>query len=239
MSDIRLERISKSWGPTPAVDGVSFTVQGRRVHGPARPVRQRQVDRPAPDRRPRGRDRGPHLHRRQGRHRSAAGRARDRDGVPVLRAVPASRRGGEHPVRAQGARRRRGRARGAPQARRRPAGPVGPARAQAVAAFRRAAPARGARPRHRRRDAHLPDGRADVEPRCAAPRRDAPRDPRAAAAPRHDDDLRHARPDRGDDDGRPDRAAEGRPYRTGCAAARAVRNRRPAPSSRASSVRRR
>jgi sn-glycerol 3-phosphate transport system ATP-binding protein len=27
MSDIRLDRISKSWGPTPAVDGVSFTVR--------------------------------------------------------------------------------------------------------------------------------------------------------------------------------------------------------------------
>ena len=36
------------------------------------------------------------------------------------------------------------------------------------------------------------------------------RDPEASGPPRHDDDLRHARPGRGDDDGRPDRGHERR-----------------------------
>ena len=54
----------------------------------------------------------------------------------------------------------------------------------------------------------VPDGRAAVEPRRRAARADAGRDPQAAAAARHDDDLRHPRPGRGDDDGRPDRGHE-------------------------------
>ena len=49
------------------------------------------------------------------------------------------------------------------------------ARAQALAAFRRPAAARGARPRDHRRGAGLPDGRAAVQPRRAAARRDARR----------------------------------------------------------------
>ena len=73
------------------------------------------------------------------------------------------------------------------------------ARAQALAALGRPAAARGARPRDHRRGAGLPDGRAALQPRRAAAPRDAPRDPRAAAAPRHHDGLRDARPDRGDD----------------------------------------
>ena len=49
----------------------------------------------------------------------------------------------------------------------------------------------------------LPDGRAALEPRRQAPRPDARRDRAAAAPARHDDDLRHPRPGRGDDDGPP------------------------------------
>ena len=70
------------------------------------------------------------------------------------------------------------------EARRRSAGPRAAARAQALAALRRPAAARRARPRDRRRGARLPDGRAAVQPRRPAARRDAPRDPRAAAAAR-------------------------------------------------------
>ena len=81
----------------------------------------------------------------------------------------------------------------------RAARPRDAARAQALAALRRPAAARGARPRDHRRDAGVPHGRAALQPRRAAARRDAPRDPRAAAAPRHHDGLRHPRPDRGDD----------------------------------------
>ena len=81
------------------------------------------------------------------------------------------------------------------------------ARAQALAALRRPAAARRARPRDHRRDPGLPDGRAAVQPRRAAAPGDAARDPRAAAAARHHDGLRHPRPDRGDEHGRPGRAA--------------------------------
>ena len=84
-----------------------------------------------------------------------------------------------------------------------------------VAALRRPAAARGARPRHRRRGAGLPDGRAALQSRRPAAPRDAPRDPRAAAAARHDHGLRHARSDRGHDHGRPGRAAERRQHRAG------------------------
>ena len=59
------------------------------------------------------------------------------------------------------------------------------------ATFGRPAAARRARPRDRRRDAGLPDGRAAVQSRRAAARRDAARDPRVAAAPRHDHAVRH------------------------------------------------
>ena len=56
-----------------------------------------------------------------------------------------------------------------------------------------------------REPAGVPDGRAALEPRREAARRDARGDRPHPARPRRDDDLRHARPDRGDDDGRPRR----------------------------------
>ncbi len=70
---------------------------------------------------------------------------------------------------------------------------------------RRSAPARGAGPRHRARPRRLPDGRAAQQPRRQAARADARRDRAPAPAPRHHDRLRHPRPGRGDDDGRPHR----------------------------------
>ena len=83
--------------------------------------------------------------------------------------------------------------------------------AQAGAALRRPAPARGDGPRDRAQPAGVPDGRAALEPRREAARPDARRDRAHPARARGDDDLRHARPGRGDDDGRPRRRpAQGR-----------------------------
>ena len=181
-------------------------VRRRHAQRAARTVRLRQVDDAAPHRRARGRRRRPHHDRRSRRHASAAGGAVDRHGVPELRAVsaPVGRR--EHPVRPARAQGERGRVRRASRARRRSARAETAARAQAVAAVRRAAAARRTRPRDHRAGAGLPDGRAAVEPRCAAARGDAARDPRAAAQARHHDGVRDARPGRGDVDGRSRRA---------------------------------
>ena len=112
-------------------------------------------------------------------------------------------------------------------------------RPQAEAALRRPAPARRDGTRDRPRAEGLPDGRAAVEPRREAARPDARRDREAPARPRHDDDLRHPRPGRGDDDGRPCRGHEprrapaGRRRRSGSTTSRRTS------SSRGSSARRR
>ena len=73
-------------------------------------------------------------------------------------------------------------------------GEAGPALGRAAAASRDG-------PGDRARAGRLPDGRAPLEPRRQAPRPDAHRDPCAPASARDDHDLRHPRPDRGDDDG--------------------------------------
>ena len=137
----------------------------------------------------------------------AAGRARRRHGVPILRSVPASDGCRKYRVRTEGAARADGRTRA-------PAGSRGGhsrhrciAATQAVAVVRRAAATRGAGPRHRRRSAGLPDGRAAVEPGCTASCRHAARNPGAATAAWHHHAVCHARSDRGHGHGRPDRAA--------------------------------
>ena len=81
--------------------------------------------------------------------------------------------------------------------------PHGVPAAQAEGALGRAASARGHGARDRARAAGVPHGRAAVEPRREAAGADARGDREAAAGPGRDDDLRHARPDRGHDDGRP------------------------------------
>ena len=106
----------------------------------------------------------------------------------------------------------------------RPGGGEGPGprelpRPEAARALRRSAPAGRDGPRDRARAVGLPDGRAALEPRREAARPDAGRDREASERPRHDDRLRHARPDRGDDDGRPRRRdAQGRAAAGGSAA---------------------
>jgi ABC-type uncharacterized transport system YnjBCD ATPase subunit/RNA polymerase-binding transcription factor DksA len=72
----------------------------------------------------------------------------------------------------------------------------------------------------------LPDGRAAVESRCAAPHPHARRDRPNPAAARDHDDLRHARPGRGDDDERPGRRHAARRIAAVCAAAGDLRTAR-------------
>ena len=99
-------------------------------------------------------------------------------------------------------------------------------RQEAARALRRSAPARRDGPRDRARAVRVPDGRAALEPGREAARADAGGDREAAERPRHDHRLRHARPDRGDDDGRPRRRdAQGR----AAAGRRAAGALRPAP----------
>ena len=108
-----------------------------------------------------------------------------------------------------------------------------------VAAFRRPAPARRHGPRHRARPRRLPVRRAALQPRRQAAHADAHRDQEAARQGALDGDLRHARPGRGDDAGRPHRHHARRPYRAGRHARRGVPAARRRASSPASSARRR
>ena len=82
-------------------------------------------------------------------------------------------------------------------------------RAQAARALGRPAAARRDGPRDRAPAEGVPVRRAAVQPRRAAARRDARRDQEAAPEARQHDHLRHARPGRGDDAGRPHRRAAG------------------------------
>ena len=129
---------------------------------------------------------------------------RHRDGVPELRAVPAHDRAREHGLRAQARQGRQGR-RSTAGWRRRPAmlDLTEPPRPQARQPVGRPAPARGDGPRDRARPQGVPDGRAAVQPRRQAARADAHRGLADPAAARHDDGVRHPRPDRGDDARRP------------------------------------
>ena len=83
-------------------------------------------------------------------------------------------------------------------------------RPQAGQALRRPAPASRDGPGDRAPAEGLLDGRAAVEPRRQAPRPDPHPDRRPPASARGHHRLRHPRPGRGDDDGRPCRRAQGR-----------------------------
>ena len=224
VSSIRLDNVSKHWGESRALEAISFEAPAGSfvvLLGPSGCGKSTTLQ---DHRRPRHPDYGDGAHRRAGRHRSCRRPQRGLvDGVPVLCALSAPDRGREHRLRAaraQGARPRR-----ETETRRRHARAREAPRPQALAAFRRPAAARGAGPRDRRRGAGLPHGRTAFQPRRAAARRDAPRDPRAAAAPGHHHGLRDARPDRGHDHGRPGGAA--------CATGASSRRARPRTSMRA------
>ena len=146
------------------------------------------------------------LDRRPGGQRRAAEGARHRHGVPELRALSAHDRVRQHGVRAQAPEAPEGgdRSRGSG---RRPSilGLEDLLAPQAEGAVRRPAAAGRHGPRDRARAEGVPDGRTAVQPRRQAPRADAHRDrAHPARAGRHHH-LRHARPGRGDDHGRPRR----------------------------------
>ena len=101
--------------------------------------------------------------------------------------------------------------------------PHRPARPQARGALGRSAPARRPGPGHRRPPVGVPDGRAAVEPRRQAPGPDPPRARRAPEATRHHLRLRHPRPGRGHDHGRPHRHHQRRRAPTGRTAPGRVR----------------
>ena len=185
--------------------------RGRRVPRPGRPVRLRQDDCAADGRRSRGDLGGPAEDRRADRQPRAVARPRHRDGLPELRALPASLGLRQHRLQPEAEEDGQEGDRPARQRCSAPARPRPLSRPQAARALRRPAPARRDGPRDRARTGRVPDGRAALQPRREAARADARRDQEAPGRPRHDDDLRHARPGRGDDDGRPRRRdAQGR-----------------------------
>ena len=184
----------------------------RRVPRPRRSLRVRQVHLAAHARRPRGGQRRPHPDRRPRRHRPVAQGPRHRDGVPELRALPAHDGRRQHGLRAQD-RRRRPRARSASGSRRPPRSSTSSRylerKPKALSGGQRQRVAMGRA--IVRSPAGVPHGRAAVEPRRQAPRPDPHPDRLAAAPARRHDRLRHPRPGRGHDDGRPGRGAQGRP----------------------------
>ena len=175
-------------------------------------------------------------HRRPRGQRPHAEGPRHRDGLPELRALPAPERARQHRVPAED---REGAEERDPQpCRRGGADPRPGAVSQAEAAFSigRAAPASRDGPRDRPPARGVPHGRAVVEPRREAARSDARRHQEDPGKPGRDGDLRHPRPGRGDDDGRPRRGhAQGRAA-AGRAAAGAVRPSRSTSSSPGSSA---
>ena len=136
-----------------------------RVRRLRRPFGLRQVHPAQDDRRARGDHLGAAPDRRQADEPGARRRPRHRDGLSVLRALPAHDRGREHGLCTQNARRRQGRGRGEGTRRRGDAAADRPPRPQAAAAERRPAAARRHRPRHHAIAGGLPFRRAAQQPR--------------------------------------------------------------------------
>ncbi len=195
----------------------------RRVRRLRRAVGVREDDGAADDRRARADHRRHRRDRRRGRQHAAAEGPGRGDGLPELRPLPAHVGLRQHGLRAEDARGREGRDRATRHRRSEEARALRGAEEETADALGRPAPARRDGARDRARAAGVPDGRALVEPRREATRRDARRDRPDPARPRGDDDLRHARPGRGDDDGRPGLRASRRLPPAGCLAAGALR----------------
>ncbi len=137
--------------------------------------------------------------RRSCGQRCRAEGSRHRDGFPELRAVSAHDGSGKPRLRTQAARRIERDHRRAREGIGRTARTRSVSGSSAARALGRAAPARCARPRAGAPSAGFSARRAVVESRCQIAPVHAPGN-RAAASQRADhDDLRHARPDRGDD----------------------------------------
>ena len=179
-------------------------------------------------------------HRRRGRRTTR--RRKDRDiahGLPELRPLSAHDRAREHGVLAQAGEGGQGQDRRA-RSRRRPRSSTSPPHLDRKPAnLSGGQRQRVAMGRAIVRDPErVPDGRAAVEPRRQAARADAHRGLPAAEAARHDDRLRHPRPDRGDDARRPGRGHARRRDPAGRPARGAVRAPGRTSSSPASSARR-
>ena len=239
MAEVLLRNVVKRFDNVEVVRNISLDIPDNEFVVLVGPSGCGKIDNAAHDRGARGNQRRRHLYRRRSRQRSAAERPRHRDGVPELRALPAHVGVREHVVRAEAAQILQGR----DQEARRPCGPHPrhhrASRPQAEGALRRPAPARGDGPRHRAQSEGVPVRRAAVEPRRQAARADAHRN--QARAPEGEDHhgLRHARPGRGDDAGRPRRGHERRRDRADRHAAGPLPSSAGRASSRASSARRR
>jgi len=159
--------------------------------------------------------RRPAAHRRAGGQRAGPQGPRHRHGVPVLRPVPAHDRAREHGLRAQAGPGRPGRDRPQGQPGGRAAGAHRAAGPQAGRPVRRPAPAGGHGAGHRPQPPGLPDGRAPVQPGRQAAGADADHRGPAPEPAGHHHRLRHPRPDRGHDPGRPGRGHAGRRHPAG------------------------
>ena len=206
MAEIVLDHVVKRYPDGAlAVDDFNLDDRRRRVHHPGRPVGLREVDHAEHGGRPGGHHRRQADHRRQRRQRQGAQGPRHRDGVPVLRALPAHDRRREHGLPAQARRGGQGHHPEEGQRGGRDAGADPAPRPQAVQPVRRPAPARRDGTGHRAPAQGVPDGRAAVQPRRQAARADAHPGVADPEEPGHHHALRHPRPDRGDDARRPGR----------------------------------
>ena len=212
MASVSFDKATRIYPKTekPAVDALDLDDRGRRVPRPRRSLRLRQVHQPAHARRPRGDRRGSiHIGDRDVTDLPP----KDRDIAMVFQnyalyphMTVAENMGfalkiagvNKSEIAARVARRRQD-----PRPRALP-------RAQAQGALRWPAPACRHGPGDRPQAAGVPHGRAAVQPRRQAARLHPYPDRLAAAPPRRHHRLRHPRPGRGHDDGRPGGRAQGR-----------------------------
>ena len=235
MAEIRLEGVTKRFGQTTAVADLDLTVRDGEfvvLLGPTGAGKTTTLRR---GRRPGAAGGRPRPHRRRGRDALRPGRARRRLRLPAVLALSALHGLREPGLPAEGAaapaaegRDRGDGARGRAHAAHRPQ-----ARQPRHAALGRRDAARRHRPRPGAQAQRLPDGRAALLARRQAARRAARRAEAHPERARRHHPLRHARPDRGDDAGRPRRRAARGPPGAGRHAARrsmATRTRSTSPS---------
>ena len=239
MASLSLRGVAKSFGEASVIRGVELRGGGRRVRRVRRPLRLRQVDVAAHDLRPGERQRGRDRHRRREGQRRACGAARAGAGVSVLRALSAHDGRAEHGVRPRksghaaqprsngGSPRRRGCCGSRRYLQRKPKALSGGQR-QRVAIGR----AIVREPKIFLFDEPLSNLDAELRVEMRAELGGA------ASALADDNDLRHARPGRGDDHGRPHRCAAGGPRSNRSARRLSFTTSPPTNSSPASSARR-
>ena len=195
--------------------------EGRVPHAP-RPERLWEDDDADDDRGLRGAHQRRHRARRRGSDAPQAVRAQHRRRLPELRAVPPHDRPGERRLSAAHASISAGAA-GRARARNPRPGRAAPIRRQASApALRRPAAARRARTWPRLQPGRPPAGRAARSAGQEPARADAGRAQAHPPGSRHHDGVRDTRPDRGDDDVRPNRGLQPRHARADGGPARGV-----------------